>query len=268
MTNVHSRRSRRGDADARRNAYLPRRRALQLGLPGAFAGLTGSSLLNAAQTASPKLRAAGPGTARRCILIWLDGGPSHLETFDVKPDAPQEVRGPLEDIATSVPGIRVSECLPEFSRRMEHFAVIRSMTSPLGEHNLGTHYLQTGYPPTAALEYPAFHCVATSLRENASALPGNIAIPEFRVAGARFTGHGFLPKQFAPFSSGGDPAAADFQVRELSLRSGLTTDRLEQRREFARAFRTIQQSQENAAQAQAVSGQPGAPDSSPMLAAP
>src|SRR6187401_437499 len=84
--------------------------------------------------------------AKRAILIWLDGGPSHLETFDVKPDAPREVRGPLAAISTNVAGIQVSECFPKLAQRMDRAAIVRSMTSPLGEHNLGTHYMMTGYP--------------------------------------------------------------------------------------------------------------------------
>ena len=70
--------------------------------------------------------------AKSCILIWLDGGPSHLETFDPKPDAPIEVRGPLQSIATSVPGVRFTECLPKTAALAHQLAIIRSMTSPLG----------------------------------------------------------------------------------------------------------------------------------------
>ena len=70
--------------------------------------------------------------AKSCILIWLDGGPSHLETFDPKPDAPQEVRGPLSTIATNLTGVRISECLEQTAKIMDKIAVIRSMTSPLG----------------------------------------------------------------------------------------------------------------------------------------
>ncbi|MGB4736599.1 MAG: DUF1501 domain-containing protein, partial [Fuerstiella sp.] len=79
--------------------------------------------------------------AKSCILVWLDGGPSHLETFDLKPDASSEVRGPLSAISTSVAGISISECLPQLAKRMQDFAIVRSMTSPLGEHNLGAHYM-------------------------------------------------------------------------------------------------------------------------------
>jgi hypothetical protein len=102
--------------------------------------------LRAAANASKRSR------ARSCILLWLDGGPSHLETFDLKPDAPSEVRGPFRPIATNVPGIQICELLPRTAQMTDKLAIIRSMTSPLGEHGLANHYLLTGYQPTPALE--------------------------------------------------------------------------------------------------------------------
>ena len=148
----------------------------------------------------------------------------------MKPDAAKEVRGPLEAIATAVPGIFISECMQQTAARMKDFAVIRSMTSPLGEHNLGTHYLLTGYRPTPVLEYPSFHAAANQrLRPAKSILPNNVAIPDYRVGGAKFSGAGFLPSEFGPFSLGADPAQADFRVRDLSLTANLTLERIERR---------------------------------------
>src|SRR6185503_4086564 len=93
-----------------------------------------------------RLRAADDKPAPRaksCILLWLDGGPSHLETFDLKPDAPAEVRGPFQPIATKIPGIQISELLPRTAEITNHLAIVRSLTSPLGEHGLANHYLLT-----------------------------------------------------------------------------------------------------------------------------
>lgn len=172
--------------------------------------------------------------AKSCILVWLDGGPSHLETFDLKPDAPTEVRGPLEAIETTVPGVFVSECLPQLASRMNDFAIVRSMTSPLGEHNLGTQYLLTGYQPSAVLQYPSFHAVANQrMRSESLMLPNNIAIPDYRVGGANFSGAGFLPSEYGPFSINADPAQADFRVQNLDLAHGLTLERIDRRRAFA-----------------------------------
>ncbi|MGI9473678.1 MAG: DUF1501 domain-containing protein [Rubripirellula sp.] len=178
----------------------------------------------------------GKSTAKSCILIWLDGGPSHLETFDPKPDAPSEVRGPLGTIATSIPGVRLNECLPKTAAMMDRVSIIRSMTSPLGEHNFGTHYLMTGYKPTSVLEYPTYGAVLSHLRDQPSVLPPNIAVPSFRVGGARMSGGGYLPPTTRPFSLGGDPTKADFSVRDLDFYQGLDLDRLDRRRQFVAAL--------------------------------
>ena len=207
---------------------LSRRGVLRLGqLTGLGIGLSQWNGVNAAPVDAQR-------SAKSCILIWLDGGPSHLETFDLKPNAAKEVRGPLEAIATAVPGIFISECMPQTAQRMNDVAVIRSMTSPLGEHNLGTQYLLTGYRPTPVLQYPSFHAVANQqLRSDVSNLPNNVAIPDYRVGGAKFSGAGFLPSEFGPFSLGADPAKTDFRVRDLDLAANLTLERIDRRRAFA-----------------------------------
>ena len=187
--------------------------------------------------------------AKSCILIWLDGGPSHLETFDPKPDAPQEVRGPLSTIATNLTGVRISECLEQTAKIMDKIAVIRSMTSPLGEHSLGTEYLMTGYKPTPALEYPTFGATLTYVRaqgskeslNNASedpvstALPPNIAVPNFT---REVSGNGYLPSATRPFSvasssnKGNKDENRGFKVRDLDFYQGIDMDRLSRRRQF------------------------------------
>ena len=190
--------------------------------------------------------------AKSCILIWLDGGPSHLETFDPKPDAPQEVRGPLKTIPTNVTGVRISECLERTAGIMDKIAVIRSMTSPLGEHSLGTQYLMTGYKPTPALEYPTFGATVAYIRSQSSqnapntatnnanstadgltALPPNIAVPNFT---GQVSGNGYLPSATRPFSVGGDSKRSDFKVRDLDFYKGIDLRRLSRRRQFVNAL--------------------------------
>ncbi len=215
---------------------MDRRELLRIGgLSALGLGLAGFSRIRSAQAA---LSIGGPvalpvkRTAKSCILIWLDGGPSHLETFDPKPEAAQEVRGPLGTVATTLAGIRLSECLSQTAKRMKDIAIVRSMTSSLGEHNFGTHYLQTGFKPSPALEYPSFHSVGASVFDRISDLPPNIAIPEFRVGGSSFSGNGFLDRSLAPFSLGSDPSKRDFQVRDLDLYRGVSLSRLQQRNKF------------------------------------
>src|SRR4051794_5953663 len=131
---------------------------------------------------------------RNCILVWLDGGPSHLETFDPKPDAPVEVRGPFGTIATALAGVRLGECLPGLARRLDRVALLRSVSSPLGEHNLGSHYLLTGYQPTPALAYPSLGAVVAHLRGGPGDLPPYVAVPQPGPS----EGPGYLPRTAGP----------------------------------------------------------------------
>lgn len=214
--------------------------ALGLGLTDLFA------LRSAAVNAAGGSPGRANGAAKSCILIWLDGGPTHLETFDMKPNAPREVRGPFSAIPTAVSGIQIGDLLPQTARRMKDVAVVRSMTSPLGEHNFGAHYLLTGYKPTPVVEYAYYGSVVSHLRgrqaERAAVLPGNVAVPNFRVGGAKFAGNGYLPAETRPFSLGkersrtGDPAQPGFQVRDLDFYPGLTATRLQRRRDFLQAL--------------------------------
>jgi hypothetical protein len=168
-------------------------------------------------------------------LIWLDGGPSHLETFDPKPDASTEIRGPFGSVATKIAGVRLNENLPLMANQLDQWAIVRSMTSPLGEHNFGTHYLMTGYQPTPALAYPTFGATrahvlhASSVDGNRRHLPSNIAIPRFT---PNIDPSGYLPKVTAPFAVGSNPDREDFQVRDLDLYRGMDLKRLDRRRQF------------------------------------
>ena len=172
--------------------------------------------------------------AKSCILIWLDGGPSHIDTFDPKPDAPREVRGPFDTIATAIPGIRLSELFPELAKRLDQVSLIRSVTSPLGEHNLGAQYMMTGYKPSPVIQYPPLISVLASKQVSSlsASLPRSVAIPNFRIGGGNLSGHGFLPVDTAPFSVESDPAASNFEVRNLALSADLSANRLARRAAF------------------------------------
>ncbi|MEM7453110.1 MAG: DUF1501 domain-containing protein [Planctomycetota bacterium] len=174
--------------------------------------------------------------AKSCILIWLDGGASHLETFDPKPDAPVEVRGPFETIQTNLTGVRVSEHMPLTAGLMDKLAVIRSVTSPFGVHNFAVQYLLTGYRPTPAIEYPAIASVVSHLRAGNSVLPNNIAIPDLISRDAATIGNGFLPGSTRHFSLGSDPGRTGFQVHDLDFYQGLDISRLNRRREIVNAL--------------------------------
>src|SRR6266536_308681 len=117
-------------------------------------GLTLPGLLKASEdTAHGK--PAAPKHDVSCILLWMGGGPSHIDTFDPKPQAPQEIRGEFGAIPTNVSGIQLSDKLPKLAKQMDKFSIIRSCTSPDGSHETASHYLLTGYPGNPTITYPA-----------------------------------------------------------------------------------------------------------------
>ena len=176
--------------------------------------------------------AAAPGTPRAesCILIWLDGGPSHLDTFDPKPDAPAEVRGEFQPIETSVPGLRIAEHLPRLAREMHRVALVRTLTHELGNHDTGSQYLLTGHRPGPILEYPSLGSVVARETGLDRPLPPYVAVPDSVAAGRA----GYLPASFAPFSVGGDPGRAEYRVRDLQPPVGFRLDRADRRRAMVR----------------------------------
>jgi hypothetical protein len=213
---------------SRRCDGITRRDTLRVGSMAAFGLGLGHwpGLLCAAEQPAAK--------ARSCILLWLDGGPSHLETFDLKPNAPAEVRGPFQAIATNCDGIQISELLPETATICDKLAIVRSMTSPLGEHGLANHYMLTGYKPSPVLDHPSFGSVVAHVRGGKPILPPYVAIPEARQAGA-----GFLGQAYEPFVTGGDPSRPEFRVRDLEYFPSVDEARLQRRYEFLAEFDAV-----------------------------
>ena len=174
--------------------------------------------------------------AKSCILIWLDGGASHLDTFDPKPEAPSEIRGPFDSVATKLTGVRISEHLPRTAKLMDKLALIRSVTSPFGVHNFAVQYLMTGYKPTPALEYPTIGSVIAHMQTETSMLPSNITIPDLISRDAAALGNGFLPNSTKHFSLGSDPGKSNYKVRDLDFYRGLDVARLNRRRTIVNAL--------------------------------
>ena len=203
-----------------------RRDFLRMGSLSALGlGFMNQARASASRLAQPK---------RNCILIWLDGGASHLETFDPKPEMPVEVRGPLGSISTALPGIRFGECLPRTAKLLSKMTLLRGVTSPLGEHNLGAHYMLTGYPPSPAIDYPSIGSAVSFLSKGASELPGHIAVPNHRVGGGYLRANGFLPPNCSPFELNRDVAAKKLTVRDLDFYPGLDFQRVERRVDYVR----------------------------------
>jgi hypothetical protein len=142
-----------------------------------------------------------PNRRRACILLWMNGGPSQMETFDLKPG--HENGGPYREIATSVPGIRISEHLPKVARNMEHMAIIRSMNTREGDHGRGTFLMRTGYLPQGPIQYPTLgSLVAKEIGSDQNPLPNFVSIAPFRLFSPTAWGPGFLGPQFAPLLVG------------------------------------------------------------------
>jgi hypothetical protein len=169
------------------------------------------------------------GKAQSCILIWLDGGPSHLDTFDPKPEAPSEVRSLFRAIPTAVPGIKICEHLPRTAKMMKEVALIRSLTHELGNHDTGTRFMLTGNRPVPSLEYPSLGSIVVREKEARSALPAYVAIPNDGVGGnSNAARAGFLASSYSAFNVGNDPA----HVRDLHPPEGVSFLRSERRREM------------------------------------
>ncbi|MBM3839685.1 MAG: DUF1501 domain-containing protein [Verrucomicrobia bacterium] len=178
--------------------------------------------------------AATPGSsssarAKSCILIWLDGGPSHLDTFDLKPDAPSEVRSQFKPIKTAASGIEICEHLPRTSEVMRDVALIRSLTHELGNHDTGARFLLTGHRPTPAVDYPSLGSIVAHETGFAGTLPPYVAIPNDGVGGSSGAAKsGYLPAAYSAFSVGNDPS----RVRDLDAPEGVRFERTERRRQM------------------------------------
>lgn len=210
-----------------------RREFLRVGALSAF----GLGLADWFRAGSARANPAGyetvavPATAKGCILIWLAGGMSHIDTFDPKPDAPADIKGEFKAIDTAVPGIKLSEVFPKLAATMDRFAVIRSMTSPEAEHDRAAHHLLTGYRPSPALVYPSYGSVISKVQADvASLLPRYVAMPDAPL----FSSSGYLTPAYDPFAVGGDPNGPGFKVRDLTPPDRLTLDRLNRRRGMVR----------------------------------
>ncbi|WP_439630401.1 DUF1501 domain-containing protein [Gemmata sp.] len=155
---------------------LTRRELFRLSAVGAASASGWLDALAAHAGASPP---AAPKRAKRCVLLWMDGGPSHHDTFDMKPDAPAEYRGEFSPVASSVPGLQVTETFPRVAKLMHHAAVVRGMSTGESEHGRARTYLHTGYKAGAGgIDYPTMGSLLT-----ASGEPGDAEMPNFVVTG-------------------------------------------------------------------------------------
>ena len=192
-----------------------------------------------------------PGRATSCIVVYLLGGPPHLDMFDLKPDAPAEIRGPFQPIATAVPGTQICELLPELARRADRYALVRSVSHRNSNHTPMIYYTLTGrdteFPDRdndvrapQRTDFPHFGSIVSRFLPGPGVLPGYVAIQDVAVRSSiagefkrarmplRGGNAGFLGARFDPLSINGVVGTAD-AVPTFSLPDGISTDRFEER---------------------------------------
>lgn len=211
----------RDDADASpagasRREFLCRSLAV-----GAGALLPGTAFGRGAAGAAPRARAV--------VQVFLQGGLSHLDTFDPKPDAPVDVRGAFRSIRTAIDGEQFTELCPRLAKLADRLVVIRSLTHTEAAHERAQHNMLTGYRPSPAIVYPSFGSVVSHELGMRNDLPPYVCIPRASVTDL---GTGYLGSAFGPFDIGSDPARRGFEVKDLAPSSDLDPARAQRRRQL------------------------------------
>lgn len=188
--------------------------------------------------------------ATSCILIWLDGGPTHYETFDPKPEAPAEIRGEFHPLETKVPGIYFSEHMKALAGVADKLAIVRSIQHNQGNHGAGNHYMMTGAPPRIPVGcgafvsfHPSLGSVAAYERGAPAGLPAYFTMPSMSRSG----GPNFLGAKYAPFVVPDDPNRDNFRVRDVTVPGDLLGDRVVGRTELRAQVDRLQRFADRAA---------------------
>lgn len=230
---------------------VTRRNCLQLGLSALLAGgFTDLLRLRGQAAQTPAARGKGGKRLTSCIFIWMDGGPSHYETFDPKPGAPREIRGEFQQIATQTPGLFFSEPMRRLAGISNKLSIVRSIQHNQGNHGAGNHYMTTGTPtrvPVGCGAFVSFHPSlgsATACERGAAAgLPAYFSLHGMTRSG----GPSFLGAKYAPFVVNDDPNSQSFRVRDVALPQGMTDDRFIGRRDIRAKVDKLQRIADKAA---------------------
>ncbi|MBI1902047.1 MAG: DUF1501 domain-containing protein [Planctomycetia bacterium] len=170
---------------------------------------------------------SGSAKAKAAIFINLSGGPTHMDTFDLKPDAPAEYRGEFNPMKTNADGVEICEHLPRLAKCADKFAILRGVSHTLAAHDLGTKYMNTGNRPLPSLIFPGYGAVVGKELGGPADLPPFVAVPNTPQTA------GYLGIRYAPFQTNATPAAGrPFTVRGVALRSGLTVSDVERRQDL------------------------------------
>ncbi len=216
---------------------ISRREAVQRTLLGAAGLALGHHLGLRALAAAPAAKAK----AKAVIQVWLWGGPSHLDTWDPKPEAGSDYCGPLDKpIATNVEGIRICELMPQLAKQADKYSIIRSMTHDNNGHETAAYMVQTGWPPGGRVVYPSVGAVVSLFKGQDAGYHG--LIPPYIVLTepqGRFSEAGFLGSRYKPFATGGDPGQTRFAVEGI-VAQGISDQRQRDRRELLHTLNTLE----------------------------
>jgi hypothetical protein len=209
-----------------------RRSFIQVGILGGM-GLTLADFLRASE-----VRSAGgaprhsEGKAKSVIQIVLPGGLAAQESWDPKPEAPIEYRGPLGVVKTKIPGVVFSENLARTAQIADKITVVRSVTGRIPDHAQATYQMFTGYLPSPAIVHPSIGAVVSHEFGTRNDLPAYVGLPNVPPA----AGTGYLSSKYGAFEVGADPGQRNFQVRDITLAKGMTEERFERRRSAREAL--------------------------------
>ena len=211
-------------------------------------GVVGTSMSGWLKTLADET-ATNPKRKRSCILLWMSGGPSQLDTIDPKTD--HENAGEFKPTKTSVPGIQISEHLPTVAKQMQHLCPIRSMKTKEGDHTRATYLMRTGYLPQGPIQYPTMGSfLSNELGHDSNTLPNFISVAPYRALSPAAFSPGFLGPKHSPLVVGGnvrpprrgddqeeeDEYQAALQVRNLALPDSISDKQADRRLELLRGF--------------------------------
>jgi hypothetical protein len=218
---------------------ISRRSFVQLGV----AGMASVGLPRILRAKDDSRQAGLPAKDTSVIMLWLDGGPSHMDLYDLKPEAPAEYRGIWNPIRTNVPGFEIGELFPRQAKVADKFSLVRSLHHDNGDHFAGGHYMLTSRGGASGADttgkYPSIGSIATKLcGARRAGMPAHVAVPYAASIGLRpgYFGANYLGHSYDPFETNGDPNAENFKVDNIQLASPMTIDRLEDRRGLLARF--------------------------------
>ncbi len=218
---------------------MSRRSFVQLGV----AGMASVGLPQVLRAREASRERGGISKDTSVILLWLDGGPGHMDMYDMKPEAPAEYRGLWQPIRTNVPGMEISELFPRQAKIADKFSIVRSLHHNNGDHYTGAHYMLTSRGGASGADqtgkYPSISSIASKVcGPRRAGMPAHVAVPYAASIGLRpgYFGANYLGLAHNPFETNGDPNSANFRVENMQLSEALSIARLENRAGLLRQF--------------------------------